>query len=102
MDSTLLGVLIGALIGIFSIRFTDWLRDGRIRKRLAIALHAEMVAIRDRYMKVFGNKIAEWDPDTQPFVLSGRPLVSSQHFFSVYEGNTANWGNPSAERGVLL
>src|SRR5437588_1267608 len=91
LQAALAGAVVGAVVGYFSAVVHDWRRDNSERKRVAIALYAELVSLTRRYMRVFGTSIQLWQPG-QPLPVSGDPLVRNQEFFSVYEGNTDKLG----------
>ena len=95
LQAALAGVVVGAVggwvIGYLSVTLNDRRRAGTDRSRLASALYAEMIYLKERYNRVFGNRIQEWQPD-QSLPITGAPLVQTQGFFTVYDGNTDKLG----------
>jgi hypothetical protein len=88
-----LGTLAGVIVGFL----LNWWRDSLVRRntlrqskqKLASALLAESLALRERYMKVFGEHIAKWTKG-QPLEIGGYLGVTNP--FAVYDGNTAGLG----------
>ncbi len=87
-----------ALSGVIVGFFLNWLRDyvkevlqtKTARKRLAVALLSESLALRDRYKEAFGNYIQTL-PVGQPLAALGAG-ARYQDFFAVYDGSAGELG----------
>ncbi len=83
--SALSGVIVGFLLGFVR----DWWEGRKQRRRLAVALSAEVRALLERYEQVFGAYIRELE--------EGKPLerltgAFRQEFFVVFDRNTDKLG----------
>lgn len=98
--ATLVGAVIGGAIGFggsYILFLLNWRKESaeqvrnqaESKRRLATALLAESIVLRDRYLEVMGTKIKDWNPG-HPIELGG--YVRATNIFAVYDANTSGIG----------